>query len=132
MLKTALKRIWDYFTSMNSDKATGEVSIKRNMAWGIATLLVVSELFTDAVFACLLFKALQAAPQSGADRFVTILGYFVDVAKFFHTVDAIFVSLCLGITSLEKIQSVIQAWKGDKSAVPIPENEPIEQPKENL
>ena len=124
-LNNIMASLWGYFRNMNSEPGTDHISIKRNMAWGIATVWVFVQVFTMSLFAYLLYKALVAVPSTGGgDRFIEVLKLFVDVCKFFNVVDGTFVSLALGITTIEKIQSLVKSWRGkDDGAGPLTQKE---------
>lgn len=96
-MRRAIVAVWRYFTQMNSEKGGG-VSIKRNMAWGIGTLLVVVELYT-------LYKVGIRNSVSGMLQLVTL-------GKFYALLDSAFILLILGVTSIEKISLFVQSIKG--------------------
>ncbi|CAB4126479.1 hypothetical protein UFOVP74_33 [uncultured Caudovirales phage] len=98
-LTNMVARVWDYFRSMNSEPGTDHVSNKRNMAWGIATLLVFVEAYS-----------LMHLPY----KLDTEINHYVYLCIVYALIDALFVLLVLGVTSLEKVQSLVQALKGNK------------------
>ena len=93
----AIVAVWRYFTQMNSEKGGG-VSIKRNMAWGIGTLLVVVELYT-------LYKI-------GIRNNEIALSHLESLGKFYAVLDSAFILLVLSVTSIEKISLLVQSIKG--------------------
>jgi hypothetical protein len=95
-LTTPIRTIWHYFVDMNSEKGGG-VSIKRNMAWGIGTLVFIIQLYS-----------LTRLPCVAKDEIIQ----FVYICIFYSTSDLIFILLALGITSLEKISDLVQRIKG--------------------
>lgn len=103
-MKSIIKRIffvlWDYFKSMNSEKDGNTVSIKRNMAWGVATATLLIEFYCTYHFVKITYKNNENVEN------------FLHFIYFIISVDLIFVVLALRITSLEKINSLVQTVKG--------------------
>lgn len=110
-MKNIISKLWAYFRSMNSEPGTQDISIKRNLAWGIGTLMFIVEMYS-----------LHKLPISTLDEIKELV--YVCVA--YVVIDALFVLLVLGITSIEKVQSAILMFRGG-----APAKEPIEEPKEN-
>jgi hypothetical protein len=82
---------------MNSEKGGG-VSIKRNMAWGIGTLLVVVELYT-------LYKI-------GIRNSEDALSHLESLGKFYAVLDSAFILLVLSVTSVEKLSLFAKSITG--------------------
>ena len=92
-MKTAITKIWNYFESMNSEDT--KVSIKRNISWALLMLIAWVEVYS----------LLQERIKLDAEE-------FIGVCKFYAVLDLAAILLILRITSLEKIQGVIQSIKG--------------------
>ena len=113
-LTSPLRNIWFYFVDMNSEKGGG-VSIKRNMAWGIATLVVFVQ-----------FYSLTKMPLLKMEE----LSLYSNLCKFYVITDIAFILLALGITTLEKMTDLIQRIKGgiiEKVQVTKVEDKKVEQ-----
>lgn len=113
-MKKAIVAVWQYFAAMNSEK-DGVPSIKRNVAWGIATLLVFVEVFTLVA----LYYLIQA--HIGQSRLIDVFEY---LAMLFVIVNATMILLTLRITSIEKITTLAGTLKGTtKNDQPVPEKD---------
>lgn len=93
--KNPIVAIWSYIKEMNSEKGGG-ISIKRNMAWGIGTLLFIVECY-----------ALVNVPHVGAIE----IPLYINMVEFFAVLDASFVTLALGITSIEKLSEAATKFR---------------------
>jgi hypothetical protein len=89
-LSRAINAIWAFFKKMNSEP-NGEVSIKRNMAWGIATLTVVVEVAGMWIT----YQLVKCKPEGA-----TIFTYLI---MFLVLANLLFIVLALKITSVEKL-----------------------------
>lgn len=101
-MRKALHAIWRYFVDMNSENGGG-VSIKRNIVWGVATLLVFSEVFPLVALYILILR------QPDRDMLITVFQF---LCWFFVTVDAVIILLALRITSLEKLNALASTVLG--------------------
>lgn len=108
-----VRAVWEYIKGMNSEP-NGGISIKRNMAWGIATLAFIVELYS-----------LYRLPCATKDE----ITFFVHISIVYVITDLLFVCLALSITTFEKITDLVQRIKGgllprsqgnDKPAEPDP------------
>ncbi len=96
MIKKIGKAIWLYYVGMTSEKG-GEPSIKRGMAWGLASLVVFVEVATVVG----LFMLAYRNPQE-----TIIIDTIEYLSVFYVAADLITVLLALRITSIEKLGTV--------------------------
>lgn len=94
--------LWRYFKDMNSERGGG-VSIKRNIAWGIASLVVFVQVFSLIALYYLIIK-------HGVEN--DLIGVFKYLCVFYVIVDAVMILLVLQITSVEKLKSLAQTVVG--------------------
>lgn len=121
-LSRAIKALWQFFKGMNSEP-NGEVSIKRNMAWGIATLTVVVEL----AGVWITYQLVKCKP--GVEAFTYLIMFLV-------VCDLVFILLALKITSVEKLGVLANSvakmraglFGGDKET---PQPEKSKEPAQN-
>jgi len=95
-MKQIRTKIWNYFVDMNSGE-NNRVSIKRNMAWGLATLTVFIQIYS-----------VMELPKV-TDTQIT---KFIAFCEFYCTLDISFVVLALGITSVEKLTELSTKIRG--------------------
>jgi len=117
-MRNAINALWNYFKDMNSERGGG-VSIKRNMTWGMATLLVFVEIFTLIVI-----------PHTLQPEIVE----YILLCKFYAALNAVIILLMSGVTTLEKLVSAAQKLKnsvlgGGQSA---PEAQKEDLPKQEI
>ncbi len=94
-MKRAIVALWRYFKGMNSEK-DGQVSIKRNMTWGHATLLVAVELLP-----------LFLLPRVTVEQ----LKLYVTLCKFYAVLDGVIILVMSGVTTIEKLTAAAQQLK---------------------
>ncbi len=110
-MQKAMKAIWAYFKDMNSEK-DGSVSIKRNTAWGIASLMVFVQVFGLIALYYLIIK------HDGQETLVTVFKYALTL---FTVTDGAMILLILQITSVEKLRSLAQTILTRAKEAPAPE-----------
>ena len=110
-MRSAITAVWMYWKDMNSEK-DGHVSIKRNMTWGHATLLVAVELLS-----------LFLLPRVTFDQ----LKLYVGLCKFYAVLDGVIILVMSGVTTIEKLSAAAQQFKFWGSTTPPPpaNTEPI-------
>ncbi len=101
-MKKAISILWRYFEAMNSE-VDGSPSIKRNIAWGIATLVVFVQVLSLVALYYLIIK------HTGQERLVEVFEF---LCWFYTIVDVIMILLVLRITSIEKITTLAGVVKG--------------------
>lgn len=108
--KNPIVAVWNYIKEMNSEKGGG-ISIKRNMSWGIGTLLFVVECYS-----------LVKVPMRNENE----IGMYIKMCEFYAVLDAAFVALALGITSIEKLSEAATKFRYMLSGGKAPAEEPKE------
>ena len=120
ILAIPFKAIWYYFKDMNSENKEngGGVSIKRNISFVIAALVIVVQLYS--------LRRLPCDSEKNMD-------FFTNICKWYVTVDMLFVLLALGITSVEKLTDLAQKLKFGVISKPTPEcqSEEVEDKNSN-
>lgn len=114
MIKKIILALWNYITQMNTG-TNGKLSINRNMAWGIASLLVFVEIYS-----------LWRLPIATDNQ----IALFIKICITYAIIDATFVTLALGITSVEKLNELAKTLKGDffkKEDPKLQDKKPAEQ-----
>lgn len=113
MFRKIVTEVWGYFKGMNSEK-DGSVSIKRNMAWGIATLLVFIEGY-----------AVLKVPHH-TEREIDM---YIRMCEFFAVLNLSFVTLALSITTIEKLKELAIAIRPGMMGGGTPERAPEKTPE---
>jgi hypothetical protein len=116
--------LWRYFKGMNTG-TNGQISINRNMAWGIGSLLIFVEVYSLFVF------------PRGTD---SQLKLFATQCIVYVVVNIAFILLVLRITSVEKLTELAQKAGGiinrnnpsPSSPPPIAKPEPEPEEKEEV
>ena len=96
MIKQIMIAIWNYINGMNTG-TDGKLSINRNMAWGVATIWLAIEGYTVVVLPRLT---------------ETEINHYNKLCLSYVIINAVFVTLALSITSIEKITELVKKIKG--------------------
>lgn len=107
-LTNPFKAVWEYFKSMNSEN-NGKASIKRNIAWGVATLLVFVEVY----------------PLIVLKHNTNEMQLYTELCKFYVVADISLIVLTLGIARIADLKETLAQLRGGN--VTITNDKPKEE-----
>jgi len=96
-MKEMIQQIAEYYRSMHSER-TGKVSIKRNIASVITTLIVFVEVWATVVLG-----------HGSRD-----MAMYIGTVKFFIVANMMYSVLLLGIAKFGELQELVSTIKGNK------------------